>query len=92
LTETLQSGSERGSLNFLARVTDTDVIKAYVARGLGIAVIPSIALDSAHDVGIATRDVTNLFPESFVGVTYRKKIYLRKFVRAFIRQVVPTFR
>ncbi len=89
MTERLQSHLPAGELDFRARVTDTDVIKAYVAKGLGIAVIPSVAFEPERDTGIVARDVTRLFPQSFVAVSLREGAYLRGYLKDFVRLVVP---
>lgn len=89
MEETLKAATGVAELNVLARVANTDVVKAYVAKGLGIAVIPTIAFEPDRDVGIASRDVTRLFPESYVAVSFRKSRYLRRHVRDFIELVLP---
>ncbi len=88
MEETLKAATGAAELNVLARVANTDVIKAYVAKGLGIAVIPTVAFEPSRDVGIVSRDVTRLFPESFVAVSFRTSNYLRRYVRDFIDLVL----
>ncbi len=68
---------------------DSDIIKAYVAEGLGIAIIPALALDEQADRGLEVRDVTRLFPKSVMMVSLRRDIYLRRFVPDFIQLVAP---
>lgn len=66
---------------------DSDIIKAYVAEGVGIAVIPTLALDAEADRGLRVLDVTGLFPKSVMTVSLRRDIYLRRFVPDFIQLV-----
>jgi LysR family transcriptional regulator, cys regulon transcriptional activator len=68
---------------------DSDIIKAYVAEGLGIAVIPTPALDPEADRGLRVADVTRLFPRTELTVSLRPDIYLRRYVPDFIRLVAP---
>lgn len=68
---------------------DSDIIKAYVAVGVGIAVIPTLALDPESDRGLRVRDVTSLFPKSTMTVSLRRDVYLRRYVSDFIRLVAP---
>jgi len=68
---------------------DSDIIKAYVAEGIGIAVVPTLALDPEADRGLRMVDVTHLFPRSTMTVSLRRDIYLRRFVPDFIQLVAP---
>lgn len=68
---------------------DSDIIKAYVAEGVGIAVIPTLALDPEVDRGLRVVDVTHLFPRSVMTVSLRRDIYLRRFIPDFIQLVAP---
>lgn len=68
---------------------DSDIIKAYVAEGVGIAVIPTLALDAELDRGLRIVDVTHLFPKSMMTVSLRRDIYLRRYVPDFIQLVAP---
>ncbi|MNC86698.1 HTH-type transcriptional regulator CysB [compost metagenome] len=68
---------------------DSDIIKAYVAEGVGIAVIPTLALDAELDRGLRVVDVTRLFPRSVMTVSLRRDIYLRRYVPDFIQLVAP---
>jgi len=72
-----------------ASAIDSDIIKAYVAEGVGIAVIPTLALDLEADRALRVVDVTHLFPKSAMTVSLRRDIYLRRFVPDFIQLVAP---
>jgi LysR family cys regulon transcriptional activator len=68
--------------------SDSDVIKAYVAQGLGIAVVPSIALDAA-DTRFAVIEATALFPRSMATVCLRTEPYPRGYIVDFLQTLMP---
>jgi LysR family cys regulon transcriptional activator len=68
---------------------DSDVIKAYVEEGLGIAVIPSIALEAADRTRLVGIDVTALFPPSRMTISLRRGAYPRRYVTDFIEMLAP---
>jgi len=74
-------------VRFVVNAADTDVIKAYVAEGLGIAVIPSIAFDRTTDTKLKAMDVTDLFPRSRMTVSLRRAVYPRRYLTDFIAMV-----
>ncbi len=76
-------------LKLVVSAIDSDIIKAYVAEGVGIAVIPTLALDAELDRGLRVVDVTRLFPRSVMTVSLRRDIYLRRYVPDFIQLVAP---
>src|SRR5262245_5213781 len=68
---------------------DSDVVKAYVAEGLGIGVIPTLALDAEADRALRIKDVTHLFPKSAMTVSLRRDVFLRRYVPDFRQLVAP---
>ncbi|HTP95222.1 MAG TPA: LysR substrate-binding domain-containing protein [Burkholderiales bacterium] len=74
---------------FVVSANDSDVIKAYVAEGLGIAVVPTLALDRGADKGIHAADITALFPASEMTLSLRRDTYLSGYLADFIQMVVP---
>lgn len=68
---------------------DSDVIKAYVAEGLGVAVIPTIALAEEDGARLAAIDVTALFPSSHMTISLRRGAYPRRYVTDFIEMLAP---
>jgi LysR family transcriptional regulator, cys regulon transcriptional activator len=70
---------------------DSDVVKAYVGEGLGIAVVPSISLDPEIDRQLVATDVTGLFPRSVMTVSLRRDAYLRRYVSDFVQLVAPAW-
>ena len=72
---------------WLISVGDSDLVKAYVARGLGIAIVPALALSDAPRAGMQSRDVTPLFPRSTLAISVRRNAYLRRYAIDFIRMI-----
>lgn len=68
---------------------DSEVIKAYVRIGLGVAVLPSVAFDRKTDRTLAAVDVTDLFGASVAAVLVHAEAYLRPYMYEFIRSVAP---
>ncbi|MES2187168.1 MAG: LysR substrate-binding domain-containing protein [Pseudomonadota bacterium] len=73
----------------LMRAMDANVIKAYVAAGMGVAVIQKMAVDPALDTGLRVIAVDHLFPSSSAMVSLRVDHVLRPFAFDFIRMVAP---
>lgn len=68
---------------------DSDVIKTYVAEGLGIAIVPSPCIDETERAVISTTDVTGLFPKTFMTISLRRDRHLRNYLTDFISLVAP---
>lgn len=85
-----QAFRERGiRVRSVVSANDSDVIKAYVEAGLGIAVVPSIALDGADAGRLHAIDVTALFAPSRTVISLRRGAYPRRYVTDFIEMLVP---
>ena len=69
--------------------SDSDVIKAYVAEGLGIAVVPTISLERRADSRLQAVDVTRLFAESVMTISLRRGVHLRRYLTDMIQLVAP---
>lgn len=69
--------------------TDSDVIKGYVAAGLGIGIVPSIAVAKPAGEMLTARDVTGLFPATRTVISLRRDTYLRSHAMLFISRVAP---
>lgn len=72
-------------LNVVLTAIDTDVIKTYVRAGMGLGIIASMAVDTAHEKDLAVIDGSKLFPERVTKLSWRKGAYLRGYVQEFIR-------
>lgn len=68
---------------------DADVIKTYVDVGLGIGIVASMAYHPERDSNLVRLDVQDLFVPNTTRLALRRGVYLRRYVYAFIRQLVP---
>lgn len=66
-----------------------DVIKQYVANGLGISIVTGICLSEADADRLVTRNMRAWFPQRSYGVVVRKGRYLSGEAREFINQIRP---
>src|SRR6056297_1373431 len=66
-----------------------EVIKRYVAGGMGISIVTSICLDDVDRDRLVTRDVSQWFPKRTYGVVTRKGAYLTPQARRFIELMSP---
>ncbi|MBX3664418.1 MAG: LysR family transcriptional regulator [Burkholderiales bacterium] len=71
------------------KATDANVIKAYVAAGLGISVFQKMAHEPAEDRRLAVLDPGALFPASQAFISLRRGQYLRGYAYDFIARVAP---
>ena len=68
---------------------DSDVIKTYVALGLGVGIVASMAYDPERDTGLVARPVGHLFGVNRVRLAVHRAAYLRGFAIAFIELLAP---
>jgi DNA-binding transcriptional LysR family regulator len=66
-----------------------EVIKQYVAMGLGISIVTSICLTDADRERLAARSLAKYFPARSYGVVMRKGKYLSPQARAFVDLIKP---
>lgn len=66
-----------------------EVIKHYVAMGLGISIVTGICLTDADRAHLATHNMRRYFPQRSYGVVMRKGKYLGREARAFIDLIKP---
>jgi len=67
--------------------TDADVIKAFVASGMGIATLPEIAYEAKRDVGLKRIAAGHLFKPSISYVWLHRHQHLRGFTTEFIQML-----
>ncbi|MHB8493536.1 MAG: CysB family HTH-type transcriptional regulator [Casimicrobiaceae bacterium] len=77
--------------NVVLTALDTDVIKTYVAMGMGIGIIALMAYDPAKDAGFEMLDASHLFAASTTRLALRKGAFLRGFVYEFIALFAPQY-
>lgn len=68
---------------------DADVIKDYVALGLGVGIVAHMAMDPARDHGLALLPTDHLFEETTTRLAVRRGRYLRGFVWRFLDMCCP---
>ncbi len=66
-----------------------DVIKEYVAMGLGISIVTGICITEADRSRLAVRNLRQYFPQRAYGVVMRKGKFLSVEARAFIDLIRP---
>ena len=66
-----------------------EVIKQYVAMGMGISIVTSICLTEADRERLAARSLAEYFPARSYGVVMRKGKYLSPQARAFVDLIQP---
>lgn len=78
--------------NIIVQASDSDIIKAYVAEGLGIGIVPTVILDRRRDGQLHSADVTHLFPRATMNIILREDMHLRSYVGDFIQMVAPNWK
>ena len=68
---------------------DTDVIKTYVALGLGIGIIATMAYEPERDTQLDLIHAEHLFRPSTTRIGVRRDVYLRGYAYHFIEQFAP---
>ena len=66
-----------------------EVIKQYVAMGMGISIVTAICLTEADRTRLAARSLAKYFPSRSYGVVVRKGKYLSPQARAFVELISP---
>ena len=79
--------AEKIQPNVVLSATDADVIKAFVASGMGIATLPEIAFDAKRDTGLQSIQARHLFSPSASYVWLHRQQHLRGFTSEFIRML-----
>jgi DNA-binding transcriptional LysR family regulator len=66
-----------------------EVIKQYVAMGLGISIVTGICINEDDHSRLAVRNMRRYFPQRSYGVVVRKGKYLSTQARAFVDLIKP---
>ena len=66
-----------------------EVIKQYVAMGMGISIVPALCLNDGDREKLVTRSMSAWFPERSYGVIVRRGRFLSPQARAFIELIQP---
>jgi LysR family cys regulon transcriptional activator len=75
--------------NVVLTAIDADIIKTYVALGLGIGLVASMAYDANADRGLRALDASHLFESSTTRIGIRKDAWLRGYAYVFIELFAP---
>ncbi|MES2038891.1 MAG: CysB family HTH-type transcriptional regulator [Pseudomonadota bacterium] len=68
---------------------DSDVIQQYVALGLGVGLIASMAIEVQRAHGLRTISASHLFASNVTRLAVRRGAYLRAYTYEFIQQFAP---
>ncbi|HEY5798898.1 MAG TPA: CysB family HTH-type transcriptional regulator [Burkholderiaceae bacterium] len=68
---------------------DSDVIKQYVALGMGVGIVASMAIAHGRDPGMRAIEASHLFAPNVTRLAVRRGAYLRSYALAFIEQFAP---
>jgi LysR family transcriptional regulator, cys regulon transcriptional activator len=77
--------------NVVLTALDADVIKTYVALGMGVGIIAEMAYDAPRDGDFACLDASHLFEKSTTRLALRRNVFLRGYAYAFISLFAPRY-
>ena len=75
--------------NVVLTAIDSEVIKTYVALGLGVGIIAEMAFDPVRDQGLAALPATHLFEGNTTRVGFRRDVWLRACDYDFLELLAP---
>ena len=75
--------------NVVLTALDSDVIKTYVERGLGIGILAKMAFDAKRDANLRAIDASHLFESSTTRLGIKRNAYLRRYAYEFIELFAP---
>ena len=68
---------------------DSDVIQQYVALGMGVGIVASMAVEHNLNPGLKAIAANHLFATNTTRVAVRRGAYLRAYTLDFILQLAP---
>jgi LysR family cys regulon transcriptional activator len=68
---------------------DSDVIKTYVRAGLGVAILPRMAVDAAQDPDLVAIESSELFPTHTAWIGFRTDLLMRQYMYDFLQSFAP---
>ncbi len=77
------------SPNVVLTAIDADIIKTYVAMGLGVGIVAAMAYDEKTDQGLRAVDAAHLFEWSMTRIGIRRNAWLREYAYVFIELFAP---
>ncbi|MCW5595848.1 MAG: HTH-type transcriptional regulator CysB [Rhodocyclaceae bacterium] len=75
--------------NVVLTAIDADIIKTYVALGLGIGIVATMAFDPKADRNLRAVDAAHLFESATTRIGVRRNAWLRGFTYGFIELFAP---
>lgn len=75
--------------NIVLTATDIGVMKTYVERGMGLAIVASIAHQPSEDRPFFVLDAAHLFAPNTVHIGLRRDAYVPSYVYTFIAMFEP---
>jgi LysR family cys regulon transcriptional activator len=75
--------------NVVLTAIDADIIKTYVALGLGVGIVAAMAYDEQADTGLRRVDASHLFESSTTRIGLRRNAWLREYAYVFIELFAP---
>jgi len=75
--------------NVMLTAIDSDVIKTYVALGLGVGIIAEMAFDPVRDDTLAAMPASHLFEGNTTRVGFRRDVWLRGYEYDFMELLAP---
>ncbi len=75
--------------NVVLTALDSDVIKTYVALGLGVGILAEMAYNSTRDDQLVAMEASHLFESSTTFIGLRRGTYLRGYMYDFILRCAP---
>ncbi|HEV2612143.1 MAG TPA: CysB family HTH-type transcriptional regulator [Noviherbaspirillum sp.] len=80
------------STDIVLTAMDSDVIQQYVALGLGVGIVASMAVDHNLAPGLRAVEASHLFAPNVTRLAVRRGAYLRSYIFDFILQFAPELR
>ena len=75
--------------NVVLSAIDSDVMKAYVELGLGVAIVAKMAFEARRDRNLRAIDASHLLESNTVYVGFRRANYLRGYALDFFEMLAP---
>lgn len=75
--------------NIVLEAIDSDIIKAYVALGIGVGIISELAIDATLDTRLINLPAQDLFDESISYIALRRHRFLRGYAYRFLQACLP---
>ncbi len=77
------------STDIVLTAMDSDVIQQYVALGLGVGIVASMAIEHGRNSELCAIDAAGLFSSNVTRLAVRRGAYLRSYTYDFILQFAP---